>query len=83
MGLLFLILGLVWWFPIGLFILAAFSGVQGISGTAARCEGSRRVSCEVGDCGVGECGGGARSDGRGDCELSGSPVHAEEWDTRD
>jgi hypothetical protein len=24
MGLLFLILGLVWWFPIGLFILAAF-----------------------------------------------------------
>jgi Protein of unknown function (DUF2852) len=24
MGLLFLILGLVWWFPIGLFVLAAF-----------------------------------------------------------
>jgi hypothetical protein len=43
----------------------------------------RRGSCEVGDCGVGECGGGARSDGRGDCELSGSAVHAEEWDTRD
>jgi Protein of unknown function (DUF2852) len=30
MGLLFLILGLVWWFPIGLFVLAAFLVIRAI-----------------------------------------------------
>jgi hypothetical protein len=37
----------------------------------------------VGDCGVGKRCGRPRSDGCGDCELSGAAVHAEEWDTRD
>ena len=35
----------------------------------------------VGDRGVGEHCGRTCCDGCGDCELSGSAVHAEEWDT--
>ena len=37
----------------------------------------------VGDCGVGQRSGGARGDGRGDRELSGSTVHAAERDIGD
>ena len=49
----------------------------------------RGISCKLGlaswrrSSSVGQCGGRTRCDGCGDCELSRSAVHVEEWDTRD
>jgi hypothetical protein len=44
--------------------------------------GPVRSAYSVGDRGVGKRGGRPCRDGCGDCELSGSTVHAAEWDTR-
>jgi hypothetical protein len=45
--------------------------------------GSVGSAYSAGDCGVGERCDRTCCDGCGYCELSGSAVHAEEWDTRD